>query len=165
MMRNSLAVLALLFAGCAPLTTAYEPVEIDIDVRDATTHEPIEGAMVVGAVNVFFYPETQENMFGRPGVVPGFVEINEPEGWNVLTNEAGTARTHVAGGNPTYVYIFADGYPSIEGYIETSEMRANAPSAWSRGVTEQAVHEAPVESMHLEYRIRSQNTAIVNETP
>ena len=52
MMRNSLAVLAFLFAGCAPLTTAYEPVEIDIDVRDAVEamdEEPNQPLFVVCA--------------------------------------------------------------------------------------------------------------------
>lgn len=150
-----LALLAIVFTGCAPLDTTYAPIEIDIDVRDALTHKPIEGAVVVGSVNVFFYPESQDNMFGRPGVVPGFVEVNEPAGWNVLTNEVGTARTHVAGGNPTYLYIIADGYPSAEGYIETTEMTASSPAAWTQGVLEQALHDAPMEAARLEFRVRS----------
>jgi len=160
-----LACLVIAFAGCAPLDTAYVPVELDIDVRDATTHQPIEGARVVGSVNVFYYPETQENMFGRPGVVPGFVEINEPAGWNVVTNEAGTARTNVAGGNPTYLYIFAEGYPSAEGYIESSEVSATFPSAWTRGVIEQALHEAPLETSRLEYRVRGLRRTTAPKAP
>jgi hypothetical protein len=150
-----LVLLAIMFTGCAPLDTSYAPIEVGIDVRDATTHRPIEGARVVGSVHVFFYPESQDNMFGRPGVVPGFVEVNEPAGWKVLTNEDGTALTHVAGGNPTYLYIIADGYPSAEGYIETAEMTAEYPSAWTHGVIEQSLHDAPMETTRLEYRVRN----------
>jgi hypothetical protein len=94
-------ILIFLTTSCAPLTTTYPSSEIIIGVRDSSTHEPISGATVLSSVNVFFYPVMDDNMFGRGGVIPSFVAINEPDGWTAITDHDGQAFASTAGGSPS----------------------------------------------------------------
>ena len=122
--------------GCAPLSTTYTPTTLSIDVRDAKTQVPIQDAVIVGSTQVMFYPEMQDNMFGRPGVIPSFVAINEPSGWHVETNSKGTAQTSTAGGTPFVISVMARGYATAHGVITVDAAgRPHGAMVWGRGET------------------------------
>ena len=127
-------MLMLLMTGCAPLSTTYTPISLTIDVRDAQTQVPIQDAVIVGSTLVMFYPEMQDNMFGRPGAIPSFVAINEPTGWRVSTNSSGSAIATVAGGTPTSIMVMAEHYAPLHVTIEIDQ--AGVPHGamlWSAG--------------------------------
>ena len=113
-MRYLILMLAAgLAAGCAPLTTVHQPTRLMVDVRDAETREPIAEAEVIGSSLYMYYPEMQDNMFGRAGAIPSFVEINEPSGWRASTNANGSTQAIVAGGTPSSITVMARGYAPV----------------------------------------------------
>jgi hypothetical protein len=129
-------VMACLATACAPLSTTYQPITLTIDVRDAHTHAPIQDAVILGSTQVMFYPEMQDNMFGRPGVIPSFVAINEPSGWQIETDSSGAAKTSTAGGTPITLAVMAPGYATARGLVTIDA--AGHPSgalSWARGDT------------------------------
>ena len=156
MKMMSWLILTCLATACAPLTTTYPPMGIVIDVRDSQTHSPIHGAMVVGSTNVFYYPVMEDNMFGRGGVVPSFVAVNQPDGWQIETDASGMAHTMTAGGTPTSFAIIAPGYAATRGRFEShSSGLPIGAQQWSLGHT---VDGQP--TLHtLEFRVRSQQAA------
>ncbi len=151
-------ILTFLATACAPLTTTYPPTGIVIDVRDSQTHSPIHGAMVVGSTNVFYYPVMEDNMFGRGGVIPSFVAVNQPDGWQIETDASGMAHTMTGGGSPTSFAIIASGYATTHGRFESH------PSGWPIGAQQwslgRRVDGQP--TLHtLEFRVRSHQAAAV----
>jgi len=124
-----------LASACAPLTTTYPSTDIVIDVRDADTLEPIDGAMLMGSSQVMFYPVMQENELGRPGTIPSFVAINEPTGWQVETVD-GTAHTVAAGGTAVHLTVMAQGYSTARTvFTIDSTGQPIGLSLWSQGNT------------------------------
>jgi hypothetical protein len=140
-------ILIFLTTSCAPLTTTYPSSEIIIGVRDSSTHEPISGATVLSSVNVFFYPVMDDNMFGRGGVIPSFVAINEPDGWTAITDHDGQAFASTAGGSPSNIAILAGGYPMTRGSFNTSPTgRVVDVTMWTKGTVDLATpHERTLE--------------------
>lgn len=143
----------LLFTGCAPLDTRYQPVPVVIDVRDSATGEPIEDVAILGSVNVLFNVDMQDNSLGRGGGIPGFVEINEPSGWIVHTDGSGSVATSIAGGNPTSLLIYKEGYPFARGVVETNTTRPFGATGWTEGHVSPAVHGEPLQGTRLQYRV------------
>ena len=48
MMRHAgLIALLLSLTSCAPLSTTYDPIDVVIEVRDASTGRPVDDAMVI----------------------------------------------------------------------------------------------------------------------
>lgn len=145
-------ILTFFAAACAPLTTTYPSTDIIIDVRDSVTHSPIHGALVVGSINVFYYPVMEDNMFGRGGEIPSFVAINEPSAWVVTTNHDGQATTTTAGGCPSNIAILADGYPMSRANFSTSPSgRVADATQWSQGM----IDPASQDDLKVEFRIRT----------
>ncbi len=121
-MRYLILMLAAgLAAGCAPLTTVHQPTRLMVDVRDAETREPIAEAVVIGSSLYMYYPEMQDNMFGRAGAIPSFVEVNEPSGWRASTNANGSTQAIVAGGTPSSITVMARGYAPVHLNVEIDD--------------------------------------------
>ena len=124
-----------LLAGCAPLTSRYQPVPVRIEVRDAVTGMPLDDALISGGVDVAFNPSTQPGVLGRPGGIPGIVEINEPSSWKTRTDVHGIVLTDIAGGNPSSITIRHRGYATIRSVIHAGERTTTNHRLWSHGTT------------------------------
>lgn len=158
-MRGFIAALtAILLTSCAPLTSTRAPIEVAIDVRDARTGEPIPDALIVGGVGAFFYPDSQPGPFGRPGVIPSFVVVNDPSEWAVRTGRDGTAVVQIAGGNPSSMLIIKDGYQATNATLEAGTTRSLEHAHWTTADPPQAVHGRPLPAPLLEFRVRDTGT-------
>ena len=137
----TITLLAGLAVGCAPLTTVHQPTTLMVDVRDAETREPISEAVVIGSSLYMFNPEMEDNMFGRAGSIPSFVEINEPSGWRVWTNARGSAQTTVAGGTPSSITVMAEGYAPAHVNVEIDDTGVpHGAMLWTTGDATQSTN-------------------------
>ena len=153
MRHAGLITFLLSLASCAPLSTTYDPIDVVIEVRDASTGRPVDDAMVIGGVNAMFNPDSQPGALGQPGRIPGFVVVNEPSDWMVRTDSQGKAVVQLAGGNPNSLTISKHGYDRIHACIETGVDGVTNGDQWQRD--SRISHRRPgrAESHQLEFRV------------
>lgn len=129
----SLLIPIVLATGCA----ASRPMEVVVEVADASTGSPIEDVLIRSSGGTFYIPTMQPSALGEPGAMLG--PAPSPEGSIGHTDATGKASLTVAGQRPVFLRFFHPDYP--EGFItvQTGETDVIGATAWTIGGTIAAI--------------------------
>jgi hypothetical protein len=118
---------ALALHGCTP----SRPLEVSIEVRNAYTLAPVQGASVRGLGTTLFLPLWHKTAGLEPGASIG--PPPSPPATAGTTNALGVTHLTLAGDRPNRLVIRAQGCAPIQLLVEAGTTKIYQPRGWSSG--------------------------------